>query len=69
MYECNDCGRSFDELISIKTSYENYYGVGSLFGNHHSLYLDVCPYCKSEEWEVVEEEEEFDEEEEECSEE
>lgn len=67
MYECNDCGRSFDELISIKTSYENYYGVGSLFSNHHSLTIDVCPYCKSEDWEEVDDDDE--DEEEECSEE
>ena len=66
MCECMECGRSFDEPISIKTSYENYYGVGGLFRNHHSLYVEVCPYCKSEEWEEVDEE--YDEEEE-CSEE
>lgn len=54
MCECNDCGERFEEPISVKTSYENYYGVGSLFPNHHSLYIDVCPRCKSEDWEEVE---------------
>ena len=48
MLRCNNCGQEFEEPREIKTSYESYYGVASMFGNSTPLYLDVCPYCGDE---------------------
>lgn len=59
MLICNDCERKFEEPICVHTTYEKYYGVGDLFGNHHSLTLEVCPYCKSEDFEDDFEEDDF----------
>jgi DNA-directed RNA polymerase subunit RPC12/RpoP len=58
MYKCSNCDEVFDEPKTERTTYEHYYGVDDLFPNHHSLYLDVCPYCGDEEIEEFEEEEE-----------
>lgn len=54
MLICNDCERTFEKPFCVQTTYENYYGVGNQFGNHHSLELYCCPYCKSEDYEEVE---------------
>jgi hypothetical protein len=59
MLICNDCEKTFEEPKTIMTTYEKYYGVGDLFGNHHSLELYCCPYCRSEDFEDYEEDEEI----------
>lgn len=47
-FTCNDCGAEFDEPDEEMVDLEDYYGVGGLFGDHHSGYMDVCPECGSE---------------------
>lgn len=60
MYVCNECNEEFDYPITVKTSLEGYYGVSSLFSNHHRMLLEVCPYCESEDFEEINED--FDDE-------
>ena len=61
-YKCLNCGKTFDEPHITRTSYEDYYGVGSLFSFRRSLTLEVCPYCDDEEIEEFyeDDEDEFD---------
>lgn len=61
MFECWNCDRKFDEPDVKRTTYEDYYGVGSMFPNHHSMEYECCPYCGSEDIHEVEEEEEEEE--------
>lgn len=49
MYQCESCKKKFKDFKILKTSYESYYGVASLFSNSKRLELQVCPYCESEE--------------------
>lgn len=62
MYRCLNCGEEFYEPDGIRTTYEAYYGVASDFPNHTSMTLEVCPSCKSDDIDevddVYEEEEE-----------
>lgn len=46
-YECNDCGRKFEEPDdrTVCLEYEN--GVGSLFGDLHYTTAMCCPWCRS----------------------
>ena len=55
MYRCCNCGEIFDEPIKEKESYENYYGVASMFSNYNYFTLEACPYCGSDDIEEVEE--------------
>lgn len=57
-YRCVDCGKlnREDELETVQTTYEAYFGVGGIFPNSTPLTLHVCPYCKSEELEIIEKE-------------
>lgn len=48
MWVCDNCGAMFDEPELEKDTYENYFGVGSMFSNSHSMTLEVCPMCGSE---------------------
>ena len=57
-YKCDNCGCEFEEPEEERTTYESYYGVSSLFRDRHSLTLYVCPNCKSEDIDEIEEEEE-----------
>lgn len=61
MYKCSDCGCEFDDPIEIRTSYENYFGVGGLFPNHNYMTYQACPCCHSEDFEEVYEYEEDEE--------
>lgn len=57
-YVCNNCRRRFAEPKQVRTTYESYYGVASIFPNGNALYVEECPYCGSddiEEREYVEE--------------
>lgn len=46
LYECSNCGKSFEEIKTIFTTYENYYGISENFLNLTLLQLFVCPYCE-----------------------
>ena len=48
MWVCDNCGAMFDEPELEKDTYENYYGVSGMFPNSHSMTLEVCPCCGSE---------------------
>lgn len=56
MYICNECSHEFAELETIKTTYERYYGISSEFANNTPFYMQVCPYCSSNDYEEMEEE-------------
>ena len=58
MYRCNNCDEIFDEPESERIDLESYYGVGSLFPDHHYGYLSVCPYCNSEDFDEYDEDDE-----------
>ena len=58
MYKCNDCDKRFEEPEDKITSYEDYYGVD---GGHSLLYLEICPYCGSEDIQEIRMEELEDE--------
>lgn len=58
MFRCLNCDKKFDEPIEIETTYENYYGVSSMFGNLTPLTLHVCPYCESDEFGECDEDDE-----------
>ena len=51
---CKKCKRQFVEPKIITTTYESYYGVSSVFQNSNKLTLEVCPFCESEDFKVVE---------------
>ena len=59
-YRCLDCFKTFDEeeLKTINTTYEEYYGVNGDFPYNTPMSYDVCPYCHSESYDEIEEEEE-----------
>lgn len=50
MYRCDNCGYEFDTPLTVRDSYEAYYGVSSQFGNFTSYNYDVCPQCGAEEF-------------------
>lgn len=56
MWVCDNCGAEFDEPEQEQESYENYYGVSSMFSDRHYFTLQVCPNCGSED--IVEEDDE-----------
>ena len=56
MWICDNCGAEFDEPEQEQESYENYYGVASMFSDRHYFTLQVCPNCGSED--IVEEDDE-----------
>lgn len=60
MYICNECSQIFDEPSTIKTTYEQFYGVASEFSNSTPFYMEVCPYCQLNDFEFneIDEEEE-----------
>ena len=59
-YRCLDCCKTFneEELETINTTYEEYYGVNGDFPNSTPMSYDVCPYCHSENYDEIDEEEE-----------
>ena len=65
--KCCDCENEFDkeDLKESYTTYEEYYGVGTMFSYGNKMTLYTCPYCKSENWQEVDIEND-EEEEEEC---
>lgn len=49
-FKCNNCGKIFleEDAPSVRTSYEDYYGVGHLFSYSTPLTYYVCPHCGDE---------------------
>ena len=45
VYFCNECGCSFVEPQVIKL--EDFYGVGGEFPYSEDGFIDLCPYCES----------------------
>ena len=68
MYKCNNCENRFEEPSRKRISFEDYYGVGNLFSNHHYTDMLVCPNCDDDDIEddykdlVILDENEIDEE-------
>ena len=52
---CKSCYSRFSEPKSIRTSYEDYYGIEGRGRTY--LHLEVCPYCGDD---AIDEEEEED---------
>ena len=48
MWVCDNCGAMFDEPELVRDTYESYFGVSSMFSNSHTMTLEVCPSCGSE---------------------
>ena len=48
MYYCNKCKSILNELKEEETTYEEFYGVGYLFPDSHSMVYYVCPCCGAE---------------------
>ena len=48
MWVCDNCGAMFSDPDTERCSYEDYYGVGSMFANRNYFTLEVCPSCGSE---------------------
>ena len=49
MYRCWNCGVRFEEPNHMEYSYEDYFGVSSMFRDRHYFILHECPSCGSEE--------------------
>lgn len=54
MYRCVDCDCIFEEPIIQKFSYEEFYGVASMFDTSTPLEIKVCPNCNSDVLEIIE---------------
>ena len=50
---CTDCDEYFKEPHSVKTDMEDFYGVGSVFQDHHYQDLIMCPQCDGDLQEVT----------------
>lgn len=57
MYQCKNCGNTFDEPLEIHTTYSHYLGVEPQLG-YQSLTQYVCPYCNDEAIDEIEDDEE-----------
>ena len=54
-FRCNNCNKIFpvEDAPKVYTSYESYYGVGSLFPNSTPLSYYVCPHCDDDNLEDI----------------
>lgn len=52
-YECEDCGKIFDEPDERTICLEAENGVGSLFSDCHYTTALCCPYCNAIEIEEI----------------
>lgn len=48
MYRCWNCGCRFEEPDYIEYYAEDYFGVGSLFNDKHTITIRECPSCESD---------------------
>ena len=55
-WRCNECGEEFTEPNEDEICLESEYGVGFEHGRHYATIL-TCPYCCSEEIDVIDDEE------------
>jgi predicted RNA-binding Zn-ribbon protein involved in translation (DUF1610 family) len=56
MYKCWNCGWKFDEPDYVEYYAEDFYGVGSMFPDKHTITIAECPSCGSGDiWEIDEE--------------
>lgn len=44
-YYCEDCDLWFDEPCAEDVDLESFFGVGSMFPNHHYSTMFSCPFC------------------------
>lgn len=51
MFKCDNCHKEFEEPKTKRTTYEAYYGLDD--GYHTPCIIELCPYCKSEDFEEV----------------
>lgn len=58
MWICNDCKSEFEEPEEMEDTYENFYGVSSMFPSSNTYKYDACPCCGSDDIEEVEEDDE-----------
>ena len=56
IYKCDECTSYFDEPEEVRTTYEDFYGVGSVFPNKTDLSYYICPHCGSFNYTSVREE-------------
>lgn len=61
IYECRCCGKRFWEPGTLHTTYESWYGVSSMVSGSHSVDVDVCPNCESEDYDEIEVDDDYDE--------
>lgn len=54
MYKCNNCNEVFEE--PLKVSAELFYGVADEFDYSYSEKVEICPYCKNNDFKLVREE-------------
>lgn len=57
MYKCNNCDATFEEPEWKRICFEQEYGVANLFETRTYTNIQVCPCCKEDEIEEIEEEE------------
>ena len=57
MYKCDNCDGLFEEAEKVRCSAEDYNGVSSMFGNSNDIEYDVCPFCGSEDFNLMREDE------------
>lgn len=55
MFKCKNCEQTFEEPLLKETTYEFWYGAP--LESRTYLLLELCPFCKSDEFEEEEEEE------------
>ena len=56
-YECKECGHQFpmEHAEQRVVNLEEEYGVGGVFPDHHTGWIDCCPECDSEELDEISE--------------
>lgn len=55
MFECEECGKRFEEPKKKQITFEEFYGVSNLFESRHRTSINVCPGCESEDIKEIEE--------------
>lgn len=53
MFYCRNCKNEFEEPKICQTSYEEHYGCTHLFADTHTMTIEECPYCKSDDFEEM----------------
>jgi len=53
MYYCRNCKIEFENPKEEKTTYEDFYGISTMFSDSHECTIKTCPHCGSEEIEEM----------------